>query len=206
MLKNVSRVLSFSQHFPPVHLEGSSREEAGLMAWPWHWGFLRTWVTVLFCLNSMPREHCIPDIPGDHKHPKVYAPPAWAGRSSTEAGVSFCWGVARLCSVPRASVVLGNHRTPVRSCQCQDGRELYHRAATLCYWECGVSNTWDTSLFSCFILLEVGKWADTVGTELAELMSKQFLTAKSNSKSKEEEKTRTTALVPLPIWGCQHGN
>lgn len=52
---------------------------------------------------------------------------------------------------------------------------------------------------SCFILLEAGKWADTVGSELTELMSKQFLTAKSNSKSKEEKKTRNTALVPLPI-------
>lgn len=43
-------------------------------------------------------------------------------------------------------LVLRNHRTPVRSCQYQDGRELYHWAATLCYWQCGVSNTWDTSL------------------------------------------------------------
>ena len=154
MLKNVSRVFNFSQHFPPVHLERPSWEEAGLMAWPWHWGFLRAWVTVPFCcLNSMPREHCIPNVPGDHKHPKLYVPPAWAGRSSRG------WGFILLRSGPPLLSPKGlcGAREPQNSCKImsmprwQGTLSLGSYSVLLGMWS---RNTWDTSL----LLYTPGSW------------------------------------------------
>lgn len=46
-----------SQHFPPVHLERPSWEEAGLLAWPWHWVFLRAWSQCCSAVSTVCQEN-----------------------------------------------------------------------------------------------------------------------------------------------------